>query len=64
MNRKRNFSRILQTMATFSCAGTLFASSCSSSEIRAVTAGIDALTQELDNNDDISFGDFLISQLD
>ena len=49
------------------CAsGMLFGATCSSDQIRALTIGIQAATNALDDqdrNDDISFGDWLSDEL-
>lgn len=46
--------------------GTVLASSCSTSEVKAILAGVTDITNQLDNsqNDNISFGDWLSSELD
>jgi hypothetical protein len=48
-------------------AGTLFGGSCSSDQLNAVAAGFGAVADELSHQqtvDDISFGDWLLSELD
>ena len=43
-------------------AGTLFGSSCSSEQIEAVAAGLQAAVSEMDDRDyNISFGDWLMN---
>lgn len=46
--------------------GTVLASSCSTSEVRAVLSGVEAATNRLDlaRNDNISFGDWLVRELE
>jgi hypothetical protein len=46
--------------------GMVFSSSCSTSDIRTVLAGIDAVTNAFldDGHDDISFGDWLADEFD
>lgn len=46
--------------------GTVLASSCSTSDVKAILAGVELVTNQLDNfqNDNISFGDWLSSELD
>jgi hypothetical protein len=46
--------------------GTVLASSCSTSEVKAILAGVEVATNQLDQarNDNISFGDWLASELD
>jgi hypothetical protein len=46
-------------------AGTVFGASCSSEQIEAVAAGIQAAASQLDDrDDDISFGDWLLDELE
>jgi len=50
-------------------AGSLFSSNCSSRDVSAVVAGVDAIANYLDhdrsgrNDDDINFGDWLLDEL-
>ena len=46
--------------------GTVLASSCSTDQVKAILAGVEVATNQLDQarNDDISFGDWLASELD
>ena len=44
--------------------GTVLASSCSTSEVKAVLAGVELVTDQLSNGDgDLNFGDWLSSEL-
>ncbi len=69
MSRKNVFEDLLRMAAVFGGAGMLFASSCSLQEMGAVGAGIDAAAgyfndqAEEDQDDDISFGDWLADEL-
>ena len=58
--------RILQCAAAVSAAGMLFGATCTSDGIRAVAAGLEAATTQLNHeyDDDISFGDWLLDELD
>ncbi|MFH1109006.1 MAG: hypothetical protein V1790_07415 [Planctomycetota bacterium] len=49
-----------------SAAGTMLEASCSTDQVRAVLAGVEVATNQLDQaqNDNISFGDWLASELD
>lgn len=46
--------------------GTVLASSCSTSEVKAILSSVTDITNQLDHsqNDNISFGDWLSSELD
>ena len=46
--------------------GTVLASSCSTSDVKAILAGVEVATNVLDrgHNNDISFSDWLSSELD
>ena len=60
-------SRAKRTLAAVFATGTLFAGSCSSDGLRAVVAGIDAVTTSLDTSisgRDLSFGEWLLIGLD
>ena len=49
-----------------SAAGTMLEASCSTDQVRAILAGVEVATNQLDQaqNDSISFGDWLASELD
>lgn len=58
--------RLLWKYAAGLCAvGMLFGATCSSDQIHAIATGLQAATSELDNrDDDISFGDWLLDELE
>ena len=61
-NRFRN---LLRAVVGLTAAGMLFATSCSATGLRAIAAGFDAATTELDHqDDDLTFGEWLLSELD
>jgi hypothetical protein len=73
MNKKTNLTRTTGSARLARCglavlaAGTLFSSSCSSAGIQAVIAGIDAAAATLNQSlgdDDLSFGEWLLNELD
>ena len=49
-----------------SAAGTMLETNCSTDQVRAILAGVEVATNQLDQaqNDNISFGDWLASELD
>ena len=49
-----------------SAAGTMLETSCSTDQVRAILAGVEVATNQLDQaqNDNISFGDWLASELE
>ncbi|MFQ5590536.1 MAG: hypothetical protein ACE5HE_05185 [Phycisphaerae bacterium] len=71
MSRKMKITpqELVKIFAAFCAVGTLLASSCDVRGIRAVEVGLDAATTYLDEqdagrNNDISFGDWLLSELE
>ena len=66
MNRHGRKRRLLKTGAALAVTGLLFSSSCSLDNLEAVMVGLDAATSHLDRqqNDDITFGEWLLSELD
>ncbi len=52
-----------KTLAVFCGAGTLFASSCDPSTVRAIVVGVDSIVSEIDD-DDVSFRDWFNDELD
>lgn len=57
---------MVKTLAALSASGMLLATTCSTSQVRAVAAGIDAAAQELgirSTPDDVTFGEFLLNEL-
>lgn len=63
MAGKRRIRKLLRGMASITTAGVLLQASCGSSDIRAVLAGVDAATRELENQDQITLAEFILSQL-
>ncbi len=69
MSRKNVFEALLRTAAVVGGAGMLFASSCSLQNMEAVGVGIDAAAGYFndqaveDEDEDISFGDWLADEL-
>ena len=60
-------SRAKRTTAVLFATGTLFSGSCSSDGLRAVVAGIDAVTDSLDSSisdRDLTFGEWLLLGLE
>ncbi len=67
MNRLRHVvGGIWKAGLVVAASGTVLASSCSTSEVKAILAGVEVVTDQLENsqNDGISFGDWLSSELD
>ena len=68
MSQKLDFSRVLRMAACMCMAGTLFASSCSTQDLRTVMSAVDAAARILDGGEpddaDISFGDWLRDEWD
>ena len=68
MSRKMRLEEIVKLTAALCMAGTLFATSCASQGVGAVGAGLDAAVAYLGDNqegdDDISFTDWLIDELE
>jgi hypothetical protein len=61
---KRYLNDVWKSLLCLTAAGCAFATSCSSEQVGAVLAGIQVATDELSNsNDQISFGDWLASEL-
>ena len=65
MNRRRDAERVWKTIAASAgAAGLLLASSCNLADLQAVAVGVDAATQYLEDEDDMTFGEWLMSELD
>lgn len=67
MNKLRHIvGGIWRAGLVVAAGGTVLASSCSTSEVRTVLAGVEAVTNEIDRarNDNISFSEWLSSELD
>ncbi len=67
MLRRRTAHNIVMASATMLASGTLLATSCSTDEVQAIVAGIEAITQSLDDSDrdnDMNFGEWLINEIE
>lgn len=67
MTRNPCFRRTAQALSALLATGTLFSGSCSTDSLRAVVAGIDAVTSSLDqsiSNRDLTFGEWLLLGLE
>lgn len=64
MSIKHTARKLGKIAVSFSVAGTLLATSCGTDELRALAAGIQAATNQLDDDNDITFVEFLLSELD
>ncbi len=59
-------TRWVRAFFAWSVAGTVLATSCSTSQIQAIVAGIETIASALieeDQTENISFGDWLINEL-
>lgn len=66
MNRLRNvLGGVWRAGLVVAAGGTVLESSCTTSEVRAVLAGVELVANEIDQaqNQDISFGDWLSDAL-
>ncbi len=64
---KRTANDLLKAAVALTAAGVLLGTSCSSSELQAVVAGLEAVAHSFDDNardNDITFGEWLLSELD
>ena len=67
MSLKDRARDLMKIAACLSVAGMVLSSSCGSNELDALIVGIEAAAAHLDrdaHNDDISFGEWLLSELD
>ncbi len=68
MTRKTTFEDLLKVTAALCASGVVLAGSCSMDGLQAVGAGIDAAAGYLNDqespDDDISFGDWLLDELE
>ena len=67
MSLKHSAGNLLKTAVCFSAAGMLLGASCGAQELNAVVAGIEAAAVQLNNHDrddDVTFGEWLLSELD
>ena len=62
MNRGARYAR--RALAAVVTTGALFTASCDLADLDAVAVGIEAATDHLNDEDDISFGDWLRDELD
>ena len=63
MGIKNRAGYVWKTVAVLAAAGMLFGSSCSLRELEAITVGLDAAAGHLEAEDDITFGEWLLSEL-
>jgi len=63
MTTCRELGRRIVVVAAVTAAGTVIAGGCTTEQVRAVAAGIDIVINNLDRDDDISFGDWIESEL-
>ena len=65
----RTFKRVVggtwRAAVLLTAAGTVLETSCSTDQVKAVLAGVEVVTNQLDQaqNQDITFGDWLASEL-
>ena len=67
MNTTNSAKGLWKVTAGLLAAGTLFASSCNSADIEAIVNALEVAAQQLEQqqqDDDISFGDWLRDELD
>lgn len=65
MIRNRLFKKLLRAAVGVGAAGMLFGASCTASGLRAIAAGVEAATSQLEQQDnDISFRDWLLNELE
>jgi hypothetical protein len=67
MWKKCAVSNTLRAAAALAASGIALGSTCSSAELQAVVAGIEAAARSLDGNahdDDLTFGEWLLEELD
>ncbi len=64
---KRSATQVIKAAVASSAAGMLMAGGCGMEELQAVATGLQAAAGQLDRgdrDDNITFGDWLISELD
>jgi len=61
--RRRSPAWCKAALVTFA-AGSVLATTCTSDQVKAVVTGIQVVTSQLNQDDDISFGDWLASEID
>lgn len=62
MNTNRRFKKMARAIAAFSFSGVLFSSSCGSQELRNLADELDSFAVQIDEAEEVSFRDFLLSQ--
>ena len=63
MAGKRRMRKLFRGLVSITTAGVLLQASCGSGDIRAVLAGVDAATRELEDQNQITLGEFILNQL-
>ncbi len=65
MKKLGYIEKIWRLSVCLGVAGTVFGTSCSSSQIQALVAGLEAAANTIDEeDDDISFTDWLVDELE
>ncbi|MBI4717824.1 MAG: hypothetical protein HY763_08480 [Planctomycetes bacterium] len=64
MTPKQVFGRTMRGLVAALAGGMLAASSCETADVRAVIAGLDAAADQINDDENISFGEWVSSQLD
>lgn len=67
MRIKDATNNLLRVLVGLSFAGVLLGSSCTTEGLQAIVAGLDAAADSLahaDDDDDLNFGEWLLSELD
>jgi len=67
MRIKDATDKLLRVLVGLSFAGVLLGSSCITEGLQAIVAGLDAATDSLthaDDDDELNFGEWLLSELD
>lgn len=62
MRAMMRWKRVLATFLATAATGTAFAGGCTSDQLQLAAAGIDAILNNLQEDEDISFGDWLESE--
>jgi hypothetical protein len=69
MSKQSGVKRLFRAVAGFGAVGVVLGGSCSAAEMQAVVAGLEAVARTLqavenDETDEISFSDWLVSELE
>ena len=67
MWKKCTASNVLKAAVALTASGVALVTTCSSAELQAVVAGVEAAARSLDGNahdDDLTFGEWLLEELD